>query len=439
MSQRPSTPIIALTLAAILACGSALPAPQMRAKIDGLAAQGDSLGLAKLAAQQCEHGSNSAKQNCYEEYFVAVASSDRVRLALGALAALAQAHPEVGLEGHGYTHVIGIRAWKPGMDVATVFKGCTGLFQSGCYHGVIQAYLMGGKEGPLDSARAAGLCDHIASAGTEQWLRFQCVHGLGHGFEMVSNWELPAALKQCDWLVSAWDRNACYGGAFMENAVASTPGGHHSAMHAFAAEHAMDSMPKATMGDTHGRAGMAGMKMPDLKEITFKMRDSTDLLYPCSIVDSVYQASCYQLQGGLILTAVKSDFAAAAKECDRVSHPIFRAECYVSLGTNASGFTAQNTSKVIEYCSHGDPSYQAFCFVGAVKNYVDVTANADDGLTFCRALDAGVNRDKCYNAVGEEVSVLYPDAPRREAACLKAGHDGETMCRIGAQLPEKHE
>ena len=49
--------------------------------------------------------------------------------------------------------------------------------------------------------------------------------------------------------------------------------------------------------------------MPDPSKITFKMRDSADALYPCSIVDTMYQFSCYQLQGGLILNRVHSDFA----------------------------------------------------------------------------------------------------------------------------------
>jgi hypothetical protein len=74
-----------------------------------------------------------------------------------------------------------------------------------------------------------------------------------------------------------------------------------------------------------------------------------------------------------------------------------------------------------------------------VKNYIDVTANPDDGIAFCRQVEAGDNQDQCFNAVGEEVSVLYRDADRREQACRKAGAAGEERCRIGAQLPEEHE
>ena len=430
---------LTLLVAGASACGArgALSQEEMRTRVDALVAQGDSFGLARLAARQCNQGPASGKVTCYEEYFVSVAGSDRVRLALGALAALAKDHPEVALDGHGYTHVIGIRAWKPDLDVATVFKACTGLFQSGCYHGVIQAYLLGGKDGPIDSARAASLCDQVAVSRTELWLRFQCVHGLGHGFEMINNWDLPKALTQCDWLPSLWDRSSCYGGAFMENAVASMPGGHHTATHVLATEKALDSGKVTAMGDDHDMPGMTMPRTPSLKAITFKMRDSTDPLYPCSAVDTTYQFACYQMQGGMILTGLRGDFARATKACDRVGPPLLRSQCYLSLGTNASGWTAQNTPLVIRNCSNGDPAYQPFCFVGAVKNYVDVTANPDDGIAFCRQLEPGVNRDKCYNAVGEEISVLYRDPDLRQKACLKAGVDGEVMCRIGAQLPAR--
>ena len=48
---------------------------------------------------------------------------------------------EVQREGHVYAHAIGINAFQSDPDVAKTFARCTELFQSGCYHGVIQAYL----------------------------------------------------------------------------------------------------------------------------------------------------------------------------------------------------------------------------------------------------------------------------------------------------------
>ena len=426
--------ITALIGAALLLFGVACARPQVAAadEIDALAAKGDTVALARAAERECVGKAAEAAQTCYEDYFVKLARSDRVAVALGALAALAANHSDIQRDGHGYTHVIGIRAWQPGADVAAIFRSCNGLFQSGCYHGVIQAYLTEGGAN-VDSLRAIKLCDVIAGSEADRWLRFQCVHGLGHGFEMAWNWELPHALKGCDWLKTGWDRYSCYGGVFMENAVASMPGGHHhTAVHALAASGS--SSDSSMAGMDMGEKTASGS--PDPKKITFKMRDPADALYPCSIVDTTYQFSCYQLQGGLILERTKNDFAKATTECDKAP-PIGRSQCYVSLGTNASGITVQNSRKAIEYCSHGDPGYQPFCFVGVVKNYIDVTQKPDDGFAFCKMVPLGVNRMQCFTAVGEEISVLHSaDAEARSKDCAKAG-DGVAECRRGAGLPAR--
>ncbi len=410
----------------LLLAGAACARPQTATpdQIGAAAARKDTVVLARFAAARCGRLADSARQSCYEDYFVQLAGSNRVHVALGALTVLAADHPDVELDGHGYTHMIGIRAWQPGADVATIFRSCTGLFQSGCYHGVIQAFLTQG--GSVDSVHAVGLCDTIAPGNTDRWLRFQCVHGLGHGLDMAMQWNLPGALRGCDWLHSSWDRSSCYGGAFMENEVASMAGGHHMAMDALTASAHMEG----------GSGAMAGMPMPDPGKITFRMRDSSDALYPCSVVDSVYQFACYQLQGGIILERTHGDFPRAVAVCDRVGPPLLRSQCYLSLGTNASGMTMRNTSASVQDCSHGDPGYQPFCFEGVAKNFVDVTGRPRDGLDFCAAVPRGVSRMECYIAVGEEIAVLYVNDPAaRAAACKQAGTDGEADCRRGAELP----
>ncbi len=171
--------------AALILLGAACARPQVAgtAELDALAIKGDTVALARAAERECVGKSGEAVQTCYEDYFVKLARSDRVKVALGALAALASNHPDIQRDGHGYTHVIGIRAWHPGADVAAIFRSCNGLFQSGCYHGVIQAYLTEG--GTVDSARSVPLCDEIALAEADRWLRFQCVHGLE---DMASRW-----------------------------------------------------------------------------------------------------------------------------------------------------------------------------------------------------------------------------------------------------------
>lgn len=423
-----------LGLGLLLLTSACQAQPQdMTARIASAAADRDTVQLAALAEKFCAGSKQAKRTSCFEDWFLSLASHQNVTLALGALAALGARDADVARDGHGYTHIIGIRSWKPGDDVAKAFRACNVLYQSGCYHGVIQSYLT--ASGPLDSTKAAGLCQEITPDAKDQWLRFQCVHGLGHGFDMMLDWNLPEALKRCDWLATPWDRVSCYGGAFMENAVASMPGGHHVAMRALEADSSGKAHDDMVMDD-HGAMDHGG-GMPDLKAIKYKMRDSADALYPCSSLDERYGYACYQMQGGLILTRTHSDFAAAAALCDQAT-PIFRSQCYLSLGTNASGMTTRNIKQTIAKCSHGDPSYQPFCFVGAVKNFVDVTANPQDGFDFCAAVTGDANRMQCYIAVGEEIDVLWPtDAGERSHRCEAAGAAGEKWCRIGARLPER--
>lgn len=430
---RRLAPLAAAFLALACGPGGPLPESELAARVDTLARARDTVALADLAQRQCRPTEGEARQTCYEDFFVALSGNDRVRVALGALAELARREKRVEADGHGYTHVIGIKAWRPGMDVVEVFRSCTGLFQSGCYHGVIQAYFTG--EGSVDSAKVSWLCDLIQGNTGDRWLRFQCVHGIGHGLEMIWNWDLPRALEGCDWLATDWDRQGCYGGAFMENAMASMPGGHHTPARAIEAVQGAAGSG-GDEADAHAGHGDPGGHMSDRGAITFKMRDSTDLLYPCTAVAPKYRSSCYMLQGGVILSAVGRDFARAAAACDG-AEPGLRHNCYLSLGTAASGMTVQNTRRIVELCRNGDPGYQPWCFVGAVKNYIDVTARPGDGLRFCEAVPPGDSRRQCYVAVGEQVLMLnITDTAARRRACEEARPEGREACLYGAWLRE---
>ena len=213
-----------------------------------------------------------------------------------------------------------------------VFESCTGLFQSGCYHGVIQAYFT--SEGGIDSTKVSWFCDLMETTRSNRWLRFQCVHGIGHGLEMVWNWDLPRSLQGCDWLPTAWDRESCYGGVFMENAVASMPGGHHA--------------PKRVLAQAGGRTEYTGRAQRAFgtfrarygqctrTAITFKMRDSADALYPCSIVGPKYWQACYMLQGGVIVGRFNQDYARAALACNSAPLDV-RQFCYLSMARWRAG------------------------------------------------------------------------------------------------------
>ncbi|MEZ4588324.1 MAG: hypothetical protein R2909_18245 [Gemmatimonadales bacterium] len=439
-----------LIVVAVLAVGGLVAARQQGVLVPGLAdppleralegplATGDSVAMADFAEARCRLVQGAAKRTCYEEILLAVTEKGEVRLAMDALSVLSNRQEAIRARGHDYTHVVGINAWKPGQDVGAVYERCTGLFQSGCYHGVVQAYL---DANGTDSVTVAGLCELIPAVQSSTWLRFQCVHGIGHGLVAANDQHLPRALHGCDWLHSTWDSESCYGGAFMEFIVAGRGQSHHPhggsrnehEEHQAADEHA--DHQAAEQHQDHGEhADHAGMSEMDMTmSQPFAIRDSADPLYPCSALDVRYQRSCYGMQAGIIIEQVGSDFGKIAAACDDAPEAMVPA-CYQGIGTYVSGFTVRDPVKASELCMMGNPDHRAWCFVGVVKNFIDVTASADDGIDFCQRLTDRALAVACYVAIGEEISVLRRSIDLREQECARIEKPYVDACRYGAAL-----
>ncbi len=403
--------------------GSALPGlamPTLPAALTQAAAANDSVAAADLMMKRCRLLWTRTQRKCYEEFLLELVQRDQIRLAMGALALLGERDGYVRRFGHDFSHVIGINAWKPGKDIGAVYLQCNELFQSGCYHGVVQAYFA--HQG-TDSASVASLCQKTPGIISSAWLRFQCVHGIGHGLVQAYTMNLPRALAGCDLLGNAWDSESCYGGAFMEFIVGGRGQSHHPAA---------GSGDSSTTAHDDEHAGHDAMAARDTFP-PFKVREPTDPLYPCSVLGERYRQACYQMQAGLIAEVTGLDFGKIARECDR-SPERWRRWCYQGIGTYVSGVTVRDPAKGIENCMLGAASHRPWCFVGLVKNYVDVTAKIEDGLTFCRQLGPVDIATACYVAVGEEAAVLFPAMERRIEACNQALTQYADACRYGAGL-----
>ncbi len=387
----------------------------IEAVIEAPLASHDSAAFAAFAINRCRFLGGDFRKACYEELLLASVERHQIRLAMDGLSIISRRDPATQAYGHDLTHVVGINAWSPGEAVGPVYDACTGLFQSGCYHGVVQAVL--DAQG-TDSATVYRLCNQIPVATTNAWLRFQCVHGIGHGLVNNMAMHLPKALAGCDWLIREWDASSCYGGAFMEFIVAARGQSHHP----------HKNPAPAAQGQDHSDHEMA-TAAPD----SFPARNRNDPLYPCSVLAPKYRSACYGMQAGIIIETVGSDFGKIARACDEA--PLgMRPACYQGVGTYLTGFVVRNHQKAIDNCAKGNPAYQAWCYVGVVKNLIDVTALPEDGLTFCARLTDRSMAVACYNAVGEQISILYPNVDQREAASAKAPVEFRQAVRYGASL-----
>jgi hypothetical protein len=405
--------------------GAALPGmalPPLSSRLTSAVQAGDSATVAASTETRCRLLRGDKRKSCFEDVLLQLVRDGQIRVALGALNLLGQRDAQIRRFGHDYSHVIGINAWAPGKNIGDVYLQCSELFQSGCYHGVVQAYFA--YQG-TDSATVVALCRDTQGINNNAWLRFQCVHGIGHGLVQAFTMNLPHALGGCDMLGNPWDAESCYGGAFMEFIVGGRGQSHHVHM----------LMKKdSTAGGAMSHEDMEHMAKPDTWP-AFKVRDPSDLLYPCSVLAEKYQRACYEMQPGLIVEKTGLDFAKVAAVCDTAPEPM-RHVCYQGIGTYVSGVTSRDPQESIRLCSLGSIRYQPWCYVGLVKNFVDVTANPDDGLALCRMLIGVEIATSCYHAVGEEASVLYVPMTKREEVCTKVDAQYVNACRFGAGLSQ---
>lgn len=417
--------VSAFLVFSLTGCASAAtPAPEAKAevqpKVDSLviahAQTGDSAGLAAVLDRSCGKGAERAK--CLETELALVAGRGYVKIAMGALNTLG-ADPDIRRTGHVYAHAIGIAAGTGRRDIAESFTQCSESFQSGCYHGIIQAWFAS-----LDSVSASEaneLCAPFRKTEAQRWIRFQCVHGMGHGLTMLYDHDLPRGLAGCDLLSDWWDRHSCYSGAFMENIVNVTIPHHPASGLAHHESHESDE---------HAGHDMAGM---DHEAPKFKPVDPDDLHYPCSIMAERYLSACYEMQTSVMLHDNKGDIAGAAKACESAPATM-RPICFSSLGRDVSSFAVQDHAEAVRMCSLVTTTFQPWCYHGLVKNLIDLDARPQDGISMCRDVPTAEGKALCYNAVGEQVMILMPAPEARRSACSTSETEYEAACLYGARV-----
>jgi hypothetical protein len=409
--------ILGVGLVALIGRGRILSGPDFSSIPGGAAGiPADSALAARAFVGRCGDLTGQEKTHCYQAALTHRLEDAGVRSAMNTVENLVLLDDDVARDAHVYAHHIGIEAYSMSPDVAEIFTGCTESFSSGCYHGVIQAYFQ--DRGVADSASIGSLCEPYKVGEQSRWILFQCVHGMGHGLTMYYGHHLPKALEGCDLLADNWDRQSCYGGAFMENVMAATAPHHPATV-------------LATGGGSHDADDdMAGAGAPPEKP--WKALEPTDHLYPCTVMEDRYRHQCYMMQTSVMLYLNGNDLQAASRSCD-MAPPRMRPTCHQSLGRDISART-RDPKEAEGHCRAGSELYRGNCYVGVVKAFVDWTANAESGLAFCRVIDDPGHKTMCYRALGEEIAVLLADAGTIGSLCAQAEEEYVATCRRGARL-----
>ncbi|MQA88979.1 MAG: hypothetical protein GEU90_01910 [Gemmatimonas sp.] len=405
----------------------------MMVGLPGVAPAQTPASTAGATSERCANGARVLSGRCPAETFLLeVLARDGVASAMATLDELVASNEDVRRDAHGFAHAIGIEAYTGAEEVGEVFSRCTPAYQSGCYHGVIQSYFGHQIEhtgNGLDPSLINALCRTHREGNSSRWLLFQCAHGMGHGLVMVASGDLPGSLEGCDLVVEMWEREACYGGVFMENIVRATLP-HHTVGRPDAGTHQHGAAAEPMDPHDHGVAGAAGGQREPFEPLR-----ADEPLYPCSVLATRYNPACYQMQTSAILHFNGQDIPAAARVCT-TAPASYREICFQSLGRDVSAQTGQDHERAIELCRSAPPDYEPWCHIGYTKNLIDITADPADGFAYCRILPPGQSKGFCYIAVGEQIWVLHESEERREALCGVAETPYVEECRYGAGLAD---
>ena len=300
-------------------------------------------------------------------------------------------------EGHQVAHALGRQAVRASGGDASVIGQCRPDFGSGCYHGVVEAFVQ--TRGRVDMAELELMC---VAAGSDERPGpvSECMHGLGHGVLAATGFDLPATLHLCDDLRPAF-RDPCYSGAFMETINSAMGVGLRGA---------------AAPGRHH--AGMASANAPSV--------DPADPYSPCDRFDNPYGSACWLLQGFLILRRVGYDAGEAFRICDGA--PTGRVTgCYESIGHQLTGLFQRDDAWIIAQCGRGRAELAPVCAGGAAHALAQIDWSGGRAARFCAAA-LPEWKEACYRTAAAVLATLTP-RDERTALCRAIEPAYEETCR----------
>ena len=114
---------------------------------------------------------------------------------------------------HVMAHTVGHASWRKTRELRAAFGACSTNCIQGCWHGVVEASMMGPARQRIETKQTLAFCDALGQRTLE---RRQCLHGIGHGIMHQQRNDLQAAVAQCEALGAHDERFQCLGGLWMQ-------------------------------------------------------------------------------------------------------------------------------------------------------------------------------------------------------------------------------
>jgi hypothetical protein len=320
----------------------------------------------KTTIQSC---AQSKQPFCFRQAFGNLAYTQGPQKALALLATDDRSMAAVHADCHQIAHAIGhagLARYHGNAAVALAHGGMT--CNSGYYHGVIERSFAGLPRSEVIH-KARQLCT-VPAVTKEEFLLYQCVHGLGHGLMIYSGDDLPWALNACHQLQDSFDRVSCTGGVFMQNL--------------------------------------------DTSMITSRYLSAKNPLYPCDIVKERDKVYCYLMVTSRILTLDGYSWRKTAAWC-RKSEKGWVATCFQSYGRDASGSTQYHPRQAIRLCQiAGNEAGE--CLYGVARDYANNYAGGEQAAVLCN-LSPARYRARCFEGIGTILGAINRYGAQRRSAC----------------------
>ncbi|HST25824.1 MAG TPA: hypothetical protein VLJ76_07520 [Gaiellaceae bacterium] len=339
--------------------------------------------------------SDCSTEGCYEQAFGDVAYYQGPKAALALFAHEMATNKAIDAGCHPIAHYIGAGTLARNHgNIPKSFAAGSSICWSGFYHGILERafYGISTETGLIKAARR--VCSD-PSLQRNEFLFYQCVHGLGHGLMISTGYDLPYALHVCEKLQTSWDQSSCTGGVYMENVNAAN-------------------------------GTSIGFKTTWVKP--------NDLVYPCdSPVTKGHRLYCYLMVTSRILGANGFNWAATAKICSHVQK-IWIATCFQSFGRDADGSTSENGPRDLQLCQIAG-RWAGECIYGVVRDMTAYFAGVKQSSALC-AIAAAADKGYCYQGIGTIVGTLKADTAGRRADCTAASPSRFLdACLRGAGVP----
>lgn len=295
---------------------------------------------------------------------------------------------------HQEAHLIGRTAFA--VDKAKVFQKINYGCHSGFLHGALEGFIK--SSGNQDIVKAVyKLCNTFQTSFT----KFECLHGIGHGFTAYTDYDIPEGLGLCKSLPDDYARRSCFGGIFMENIMVAE--------------------------------GKGATPNHESKWI------NSDPHFPCNKVeqDPLVQYECYQMQTSRMLHLSNYNFGQIVSWCLKAPENMIPV-CFRSMGRDIAGQTLRSPDGIISNCQASPREFFHECLTGAVNVVIDFWGEklSDQPHQICKKLISNSDKSFCYQLIGTRLKDIFEDLPQIEKICRMSEGDFVDICLKSAKVTQ---